>query len=206
MHRSYKTEVNASRNNRARVRTGSRRSTKFNSNNQFPPLLRSFQNQPVSLMKIPGFGTPMTTTVTTGVVAISLAMDTTTISSWASRFASLFEEYRIVGVDMKVQPFSSTTTGILKMYFDEKSAIAPTAASVQRRSIKDVSCSDNKLHVVKWRVEDVADMVFTASTTNYTPVYFKIYTDLANFGAPAVVTPVGYLTPEYWVQFRGYSS
>ncbi len=188
---------------------GTRRRTRrdgFERFGPFPPLLRSFQNQPISLMRIPTTGQTLVTTVTTGVALVNTALDSTAVADWANRFASLYEEYRIVGAEVDVLCFSSTTTGLLRMYFDEKSAANPTVASVTQRSIRDITCSSNRKHTLKWTVVDVGDMAFTATTTNYTPVYFKLYTDTANFGAPSTVTAVASIN--YWlmVQFRGYST
>jgi hypothetical protein len=48
--------------------------------------------------------------------------------------------------------------------------------------------------------------VYTPIATVFTPVWFKGYTDTANFGASSVATPLLVTTGFYRIQFRGYAT
>lgn len=168
--------------------------------------LPSYKDQPIPILKVPGNGGVITTTVTTGVISVAFACDTSTVTDWANRFSSLFEEYRLVRVDAKIDTFSVLNPGLLKIFFDEKSSTVPTAAAALERSQRDIAASNTGRHVVTWRVRDIADLVYSPTGTNYTPVWLKIYTDNGNLGSSIVATPYGFVSFMYTFQFRGYST
>jgi len=59
---------------------------------------------------------------------------------------------------------------------------------------------------MRWRAKDLLDLQYTAIGTVSTPVTFKTYTDLANYGAPAAVTNLWLLEPDFIMEFRGIKS
>jgi hypothetical protein len=95
------------------------------------------------------------------------------------------------------------------MWFDEKSSTAPTQnESFERSGVTlDNSNANIKSHTsLSWRAKDLLDLNFTAIGTTVTPVYFKVYTDIAPWGAPAVVTSLWIIEPEIIFEFKGLKS
>jgi hypothetical protein len=159
-------------------------------------------------MRLPGAPILLSTVVTTGVIAVSNGVATGNITGFSTRFGSTFDEYRILGCDWKVRPVSAST-GISVMLFDEKSNAVPTALDASERigrRLPNTNASPKSMTQMSWRARDLLDLQYTAIGSSVTPVYFKVYTDTTNFGAPIVVTPLWLLEPEYIVEFRGIKS
>jgi len=168
----------------------------------------AYSKQQVSRLLLDGAPVLMSTTVATGVIAQAYQVQTGTINGFTTRFGSTFDEYRIVGANIKVSPVSPTT-GVSKVWFDEKSNSAPTANEAQERTSTPL-CNSNAQskaqRVFTWRAKDLLDLQYTAIGTVVNPVTFKLYTDLATWGAPAAVTAVWIVESEFFMEFRGIKS
>ncbi len=156
-------------------------------------------------IKVPCSSRTLTTTVTTGVIADSISCDITAVEDWA-RYSGLFEEYIIMKVDMIVNCFSSSNPGIFRCWFDEKSSAAPTASQAKQEGVMTFACADVfRPHVLTWRARDFADLDYVATSSTFTPVYFKTYTNNADYGSSAVATPYASIALVFSVRFRGFS-
>jgi len=160
------------------------------------------------MLTLPAPSALLTTTVTTGIISNSIALDKTQINGFATRFGTTFDEYRIRGVNVKIRPLT-VSTGVTKHMFDEKSATVPAATDAISRIGKllgNNSADTSSTTTMRWRARDLLDLEYTAIGTTVTPVYFKTYTDTANFGAPATVVPLWFLELDFIVEFRGLKS
>lgn len=182
---------------------GARRGPSKQISLSIPKNMPAFAGQVVEQFHLNITPVVLSTTVTTGVIAIPLVINAAAVPNFTSRFNNLFEEYRIVMASMDVKCFSSTNPGLFTHWFDEKDSSTPTAAEAQRISLKSFSASSPMSHKITWRARDPLDLQYTSIATSVSPVTYKVYTDLANFGSSGVATPYAQLTGSVWIQFRG---
>jgi len=168
-------------------------------------LRRAYTGQVIQSMKMEGL--PALVTVTTGTSAFALIASAAGISNFSTRFASLFEEYRIVRIQFRVKFFNSTASGIVITWFDEKSLIAPTLSEARTKSSPQRAVNLSRVNrdmVLTWTPHDTVDLQYldtAASPIGYGA--FKLYTDTANFGCLAGAGAICQVYPTYTVQFRG---
>jgi hypothetical protein len=147
--------------------------------------------------------------VAAGAAAGVLAIDTTLIANFSTRFASLFGEYCLVGANLEIRYASLTNPGgIGVLYLDEKAATAPTANAALAAAGLDVQLANVESpsrYSIKWTAKDYIDLDWTDTSTNVTSVWLKFYTNTANFGTPAAGTGVIYVTGSLAFCFRGYA-
>jgi len=168
----------------------------------------AYAGQQKALLRLEGAPRLLTTTVTTGVVADPYLVTTNNINDFASRFSTTFDEYRIVGADVKVTPVTASS-GISKMFFDEKSSAAPTLKNSEERTVvpmANTNAMSKSMRVFRWRAKDLLDLQYSPIGTPYTPVTFKVYTDAANYGAPIAVTNLWIVETVFIIEFRGIAS
>jgi hypothetical protein len=170
-----------------------------------PALVAAYPGQVVKQMKFEGAPLLLTTTVTTGVIAQVQNISSALIANFAARLGGLFEEYRIVRVKFLLKCFSSTNPGLMTHWLDEKQVGVPTSGEAIVKSTKQFSASSPSPHSLMWTANDPLDLQYLDIGTVTNVASYKIYTDTANFGSSAVVTPYGQLTSQVTVQFRGYN-
>jgi hypothetical protein len=142
------------------------------------------------------------------VIASIVAPNSANITGFATRFASTFDEYRILGASVKVTPVTASV-GVTKFWFDEKSSSTPTSNEAQERTstpLANSNSNSSSYRTFSWRAKDLLDLQYTPIGTNVTPVNFKIYTDLATWGAPVAVTNLWIIEPNVLIEFRGLKS
>jgi hypothetical protein len=155
-------------------------------------------------------GTPLklSTTVTTGVIASYIYVGKGNITGFASRFGSTFDEYRILGADVKITPLSASV-GVTKFWWDEKADASPTANEAQERvstPLANTNASAASSKIMRWRARDLLDLEYTPIGTDVKPAFFKVYTDTSTWGAPTTVTDLWLIEPRFIVEFRGLKS
>lgn len=168
----------------------------------------AYPGQQVAKLKLQGAAAQLSTTVTTGVIAYAQPISQGAIAGFSTRFGSTFDEYRIVGVDVRLTPLAAST-GVSKVWFDEKSTSAPTSNESQERTSNPLANSNanaRSVRVFRWRARDLVDLQYTAIGTSVTPVTFKLYTDNTSWGAPTAVTALWVLEPIFYIEFRGIKS
>lgn len=168
----------------------------------------SYKGQARLTTKLPTISAIQTTTITTGVISSSIGISTSLINGFATRFGLTFDEYRILKVYCKIRPLV-VSTGVTRFLFDEKSSTALTATGSTQRvglTLANNSADSKSLQTMIWSARDLLDLQYTAIGSSVTPVYFKIYTDSTNYGAPVSATALWLIEFDLTVEFRGLSA
>jgi len=169
-------------------------------------LLRpEYSGQPVCAHIMCANPVPLTTNVTTGVIAYNLAIQSSIINNFASRFVG-YTEFRVVKAVAKVRCSSSNGVGVLNHWFSEDDTAAPTASKTTNALALRFPAGDIiGSHDIKYVPHDPAQQTWTlVSSGNPIIGYYKFYTDNANWGSPIVSTQLCTLEFELTVQFRGF--
>lgn len=159
-------------------------------------------------LKLPGDPTILTTTVTTGLISQVIGSDPLTyVPDFNLRLAATFDTFRVVGVDYHIRPLT-VSTGLTAFMMDENDNTAPVADESAGRVGKRLpnTNSGQKLVVMRWRVKEMQDLDWRSTANSYDPVYLKVYTSTALWGAPAVATALWVVQPVLYVEFRGLKS
>jgi hypothetical protein len=169
---------------------------------------QAYPGQQKVKLTLPGIPIIYSTTVTTGVISAIYPIDKTQILDFALRFGSTFDEYRILGANMKIRALNMAS-GITSMFFDEKSFAVPSSNDAQERTsrlITNNSSDPKSVTTMRWSARDLLDLQYTAIGTLYLPVTFKIYTDSTNWGSPVTVTQLFLVACDLIIEFRGLAS
>jgi len=169
---------------------------------------QSYAGQSKFRVTLPGVPQIITTTAATGVNSTAFQIAFGDILGFATRFGSTFDEYRILGANVRVQA-TAVSTGLTKFFFDEKTTSAPTANESQERVgvLLDNNSSNSKSStMMRWRARDLLDLQYTAIASSVTPCTFKIYTDAVNWAAPVSATNLFIVTIDIMFEFRGLKS
>lgn len=160
-------------------------------------------------MKLPTAPAIGSTVITTGVMAASFPITASQVLGFAARFASTFDEYRILGADIILRP-AGPNSGSSAFWFDEKSPTTPTQnESLERTAVilPNNSANSKSTRMLRWRARDLLDLEYhPIGTTNVQPVTFKLYTDNVAWAAPIVATQLWVVQAVLHVEFRGLKS
>jgi hypothetical protein len=188
--------------------TENKRIVKRNSHVQDPnwKIRKAFPGQPTYSSKVMSNPTKLTTTVTTGLIAVAPPISTSNVASFSTRFAG-FEECRIIKAVLKITCFSSINPGRIMVYVDEDDNTVPTIALAQsHRCLQFAAGNVNRIFKLVYENHDVANLVWTSVSAGIASfANFKIFTDNANLGATIVATDYLDYSIEYTFQFRGFS-
>lgn len=172
------------------------------------PVVHGGPEQVVYDMEVPG-GIQKLTTVA-GIIASAVTVTAGLVSTFSSRFASLFDEYRIIGVNFHCIPlYAGTQPGATAFCVDENDATAPGSTQVivnkeGSRVLPNYAGAFPKGYVIKWQAKDTADLQFISTgTTNVTSCALKIATDSTTLSAPTAVD-LWAIIPRLRIQFRGF--
>jgi hypothetical protein len=186
---------------------GKKTSVKKNEKKLEIQLVPSFARQVCWDTWLPGLPVKATTTVTTGVIAASYVINKSNLQGFATRFASTFDEYRIVQARFLFRMFSSVNPGTIMIFIDENSTGVPVLAEAQERFIINPSASDvGRTHQLSWTAADPQDLLYNPLATGFTPATMKVYTDNANFGSSIVATDYFEMNAFFRIQFRGLAA
>jgi hypothetical protein len=148
----------------------------------------------------------------TGVIASSYVITLSAVLDYALRFTTTYEEYRILGVDMKVIS-GNATPGVSVFLWDETSTTAPTGQNAQEKTHEvrvNNSCNSKSQAMMSWRARDTKDLQYVPIGTSYAPVTFKVYTNSSTYGSGTDLTnrdtAEWYLEPTIYFEFRGVAS
>lgn len=163
-----------------------------------------YKGQPAISIKMRAFPYMLTTSVTSGIVSANVSLSKGNLNNFATNFAG-FAEFRIVKVKASIKNYSSQSTGIGCVWFSEDDSSAVTVANALQAQCKQWNFSNvvNSTDM-SYVPHDPAQQTWTlVSSGNPVIGYFKVWADNANFGTTIVATPLGIVTFEYTVQFRG---
>lgn len=169
---------------------------------------RSFAGQQRTTLRLEGQPILLSTTVTTGVVASVYNISCNSIVGFTTRFGSTFDECRVLSARFRITAVSAST-GVTKMWFDEKASASPSANEAQERTSQpfaNTNANSKSRNSLTWKARDLLDLQYSPIGSVATPAYFKIYTDTTTWGAPATVTPLWLIEPVFTVEFRGIKS
>lgn len=161
-------------------------------------------------MRLPGRSAYYTGALSTGVIAQNYAMNLGDIQGNA-RFTSLFKEYRILGIDIELI-CGNPTSGITTFHFTEVNDGTPGVNDALEREVVSMTnnaCNSKAISSMSWRARDLTDLQFDdIASTSLTPVWFRTYTDNANFGSGVATADNAqwYVKPIFYVEFRGLST
>jgi hypothetical protein len=190
------------RGNKSRARRGSKIPRRVQATLGDGP---AYSGQQRATLRLTGESTILSTTVTTGVIAQSLAIDKTAIGDFATRFASTFDEYRVLKASIKIRPLA-VSTGVTRFFFDEKTSSTPSATQAAERvgqTLANNSAAHASTRSMSWRARDLGDLAYQSIGGSTATVWLKVYTDTANFGAPIAVTPLWLIEYNITFEFRG---
>jgi hypothetical protein len=157
------------------------------------------------------WGPPLTMTCAASICANTISTDPVGfITGWANRFQATFDEYRVVGLRVHVQPaFTLAGTNInCVCWFDEASAAAPTLNESKEKDSKMFLANPYvaKTLIMRWKPHDLNDLNYQPTATSFNPVTFKFYTDV-NWGVlSCAAAQVASVRIEYLIEFRGLKS
>jgi hypothetical protein len=147
-------------------------------------------------------------TIAAGATATVIPLDTTAVNGWAGRFAATFREYAIVGAALELRLNNvATTAGLVLAFLDEVSNAAPTATMALDRARLDMTCGPlfvPKAYRMKWVPRDLLDLDYTAIGTNFTPVWLKLFSSVADTQTNVATTGQVLVTGTLALTFRGY--
>ncbi len=147
--------------------------------------------------------------IAAGVLAASIPLDLTKIQAFSSRFASLFQEYAIVGASLEVRMNNTiNNAGVLAAFIDEDSSAAPGPTDALNRPRLDVLVAQQfqpGSYRLNWTPRDILDLDYVDCATTFTPAWLKLYTDVGNFGTTATTTGDVLVTGTLALCFRGYN-
>lgn len=163
-----------------------------------------YKGQPVCTHVISTGPFLLTTTVTSGVVALNVGINGSDIPSFTTRFLG-YSEYRIVKARARVNSFGSNLTGLVNHWFSEDDSTAPTVNKAEQAKARRFPICDIRSNEIDYVPHDPAQQTWTLVSSG-TPIigYYKLYTDAANYGAPITAVNIGLLDLELTVQFRGF--
>jgi hypothetical protein len=149
----------------------------------------------------------LTTTVTTGVISSTTALNAAIIANFASRFG-LFDEYLIESALLRFDCCSSSNPGIFNVWCEPESGAtsAPAATDAKNNKTLTFSCGDNsKTHVLRFNPHNPNTQIWTPITTvTQTCGNLKVYTNNADFGSTTVATDYVVVTGVMNLAFRGF--
>lgn len=171
--------------------------------------LSSTLGSSVKTIKIPFNSVPLSSVITTGLIAYEGQISpVTVVGNWATRFGTTFDEYRVICARIELHPVG-IYTGETAFFLAETSLGTPTLFEVNQRMIKLINnnVQVNSGTALKWRAVDLSsDLQWRDITTGYNGCRYYVYTDTANFGAPAVATLLWIVRGVLTIQFRGERS
>lgn len=148
-------------------------------------------------------------TIGAGSIAGSIALDLTAVDAFSTRFASLFNEYAIVGARLEIRPNAIVNpSGICAVWLDEETAAAPNGTQSANRARLDIAVanlSDVKPYRIDWLPRDILDLDFVSTATTFTPVWLKIFSSPAATLTTATTTGQILVTGSLAFEFRGYA-
>jgi hypothetical protein len=169
----------------------------------------AYTGQAIVLDKLLGT-TSLLVTNALGTLATALTLGNLNLNvnvpAFTTKWGNIYDEYVILGVDVRIVPVNNNSSGgVSAFWFDEKTATVPVLADTQVRTVRYIqnAFGGQKQFNMKWRARDLNDLVYVPITTDTTPIFFKIYTNAANFAA-AANQALFMIHQTYHVSFRGY--
>jgi len=151
----------------------------------------------------------LTTTVTTGVIASTTAIQASLNANFAARFGTCFDEYMIQSALFKFDMCSSALPGLLNVWIESNinSGAAPTLTDAkQNKTTTFAAGSNQRTHTIFFNPKNTVTQAWTLCTTTTAPIgYLKVYTNNADFASSIVATDYVVISGVLTVAFRNYA-
>lgn len=149
------------------------------------------------------------TTNAAGLGTVTVPISFAGVSNYAARFGVVFDEVRVLGAKVTLNPLTSST-GMTAFFWNEKQPpFAATSTIAQQRNCRWISNSNGAGtgYVMHWKSDGFLDLSWDSLTGSgpTSLAYFTMFTD-ASLGTPAAVNQLWIAQIELTVQFRGLSS
>lgn len=158
----------------------------------------------VVTMKISTILPKYTTTVTTGVIASSVAIQASLMTNFSTRFAA-FDEFRITQVLFKANLCSASNPGTINMWVEPLSNTVPNSTMAGTNSVRRFPAGGNdRTPTLLYRPADYAYLDWLTIGTTTSPIgWLNVYTDNSTFASSTVATDYMVVSADFTVQFRG---
>jgi len=152
--------------------------------------------------------TALTMNVAGGAIANVNQINIGLVQNFATRFASLFDEYCLVGakLEIRIQAVSALATGYVLVGLDEKNTAVGTSGLQDQPHIEVMMSnteSPSRYHIA-WIAKDYLDLQWSSTGTSVTPVSIKMFCG-ASTGVGVANTATLILSGTLAFDFRGYS-
>jgi len=169
-------------------------------------LSSSLSVYPVVNLDIPF--TPGITPISLGNMATVVALNTGQVQNWSTRFASLFNEYCIVGARLELRLNNiANPAGFFVACLDEQSNSLPTGSIFSKPHMERLIDGTEfpSTGIVEWKARDYLDLEWTSTGTIVTPVYLKLYANTTSTGTTSTTSANIYVTGSISFCFRGFA-
>jgi len=126
------------------------------------------------------------------------------LNGWATRYATLFREYRILKVFFRIKALAANT-GETRVTIDDRNNTTPTLALMEDQGYVTVenAVGAKDTCFAEWVNNDISEAGFSLTSASMTPCYLKIYTDNASLNTPANNTTKFTVKATYHFCFKG---
>jgi len=168
----------------------------------------AYKGQPVVFMDLPCTSYILSTTASTGVIANNYQLSILGIVNFSTRYGAAFSEYAIIECEFRVRPLTAST-GVTAFWLDDAIISAPTLNESMGRVVEK-KCNTNAIpqsfFSMRWKARQLTDLTFNPTSTAYTAVNFKVYTDNANYNTTTTATSLWLIEPVVKIILRGLKS
>lgn len=153
---------------------------------------------------------PGSISIASGAIAGVINIDSSIVKNFATRFASLFKEFAIVGCRLELRLNNCTAPqGLMLAYIDENDNSAPTAASLDYAHVEvplvlNAADTTGSLHVLEWKAQSFEDLTWDPTSSAGLVAYLKVFSSVADTGTTSSTAATIMLTGAISVCFRGY--
>jgi hypothetical protein len=156
---------------------------------------------------------PLAFVMVAGVVSASQAIDANALTTLATDFYALFQEYCLVGARFEIRVTDVVNPGgIILVYIDEKVATAPTLAQAAARPHVEMLVSNTESpnrYEIDWVASDFLDLQWgstaAAGASPVIPSYIKFFSSVAGTFTTNTTTCQVIITGSLSFCFRGYA-
>jgi hypothetical protein len=150
----------------------------------------------------------LTTTVTTGVIASTTAIQAALNPNFAARFGVVFDEYMILSAIIKFDTCSSTLPGSINAWIESAigNSAAPTLTDAkQNKTLTFPAGANQRTHKIIFNPRNVNTQAWTLCTTTTAVCgYLKVYTNNADYGSSVAATDYLVVTGVLNIAFRNF--
>ncbi len=191
----------SNRNNKRSAQT--KRSTQLT-----VPWTPAVQGSNLISMDIEAYFGKLTTTVSSGVVANSYAIEAARMDNFSTRFQG-FDEYRIESVLIRINCCSSAVTGLMNIWVEPNIAASatPTAGDAKaNKTLTFANGANQKTHTIVYNPKNSVTQDWNDINQPNEPIgYLKAFTNNSDFGSPVTAIDVAVVTGVFRVWFRGFA-